>query len=187
MALFRVTIRNIKKPEISQVLDLQAPNREQASALAAREGFRIAMIKPISGGESAKRSKKGISKKELIKMFRGLASMLKANISTADALLYYAQGLPDPMLQTALYNIRERWRPEDDWLPERLLSEALPTGVASGVGLSRDELRDMVGGYYAARQWDERGFVPEWKVDELGIPAAAKEGHRCPATRPAAS
>jgi type II secretory pathway component PulF len=108
MALFRVTIRNIKKPEISQVLDLQAPNREQASALAARDGFRIAMIKPISGGESAKRSKKGISKKELIKMFRGLASMLKANISTADALLYYAQGLPDPMLQTALYNIRER-------------------------------------------------------------------------------
>jgi aldehyde:ferredoxin oxidoreductase len=86
-----------------------------------------------------------------------------------------------------LYNIRERWQPEDDWLPERLLSEALPTGVASGVGLSQDELRDMVGGYYAARLWDERGFVPEWKVDELGIPAAAKEGHRCPATRPAAS
>jgi hypothetical protein len=26
-----------------------------------------------------------------------------------------------------LFNIRERWQPEDDWLPERLLSEALPT------------------------------------------------------------
>ena len=47
------------------------------------------------------------AKVELIKMFRGLSSMLKANISTADALLYYAQGLPDPSLQTALYNIRE--------------------------------------------------------------------------------
>ena len=35
-----------------------------------------------------------------------------------------------------LFNIRERWQPEDDWLPERLLSEALPTGVAAGVGLS---------------------------------------------------
>ena len=86
-----------------------------------------------------------------------------------------------------LFNIRERWQPEDDWLPERLLSEALPTGVATGVGLSRDELREMVGGYYEARQWDEHGFVPEWKVNELGIAAAAKEGHRCPATRPAAS
>jgi aldehyde:ferredoxin oxidoreductase len=86
-----------------------------------------------------------------------------------------------------LYNVRERWQPEDDWLPERLLSEALPTGVAAGVGLSRDELREMVGGYYKARQWDERGFVPEWKVRELGIAPPAKEGHRCPATRPAAS
>ena len=35
-----------------------------------------------------------------------------------------------------LFNIRERWQPEDDWLPERLLSETLPTGVATGVGLS---------------------------------------------------
>jgi aldehyde:ferredoxin oxidoreductase len=86
-----------------------------------------------------------------------------------------------------LFNIRERWQPEDDWLPERLLSEALPTGVATGVGLSRVELREMVGGYYVARQWDEHGFVPESKVNELGIAAATKEGHRCPATRLAAS
>ena len=84
-----------------------------------------------------------------------------------------------------LFNIREHWQPEDDWLPERLLSEALPTGVAAGVGLSRHELRDMVGGYYEARRWDPRGFVPDWKADELGIAAPAKEGHRCPATRPA--
>src|SRR5262245_50606147 len=108
MSLFRVTIRNIKKPGVSQVLDIQAPSRDQATALAARDGYRVAMIKTVSGAETAKRSKKGISKKELIKMFRGLASMLKANISTADSLLYYAQGLPDPHLQTALYNIRER-------------------------------------------------------------------------------
>ena len=86
-----------------------------------------------------------------------------------------------------LFNVRERWRPEDDWLPERLLSEAVPTGVAAGVGLSRDELRDMLRGYYRARQWDEDGFVPEWKAEELGIPTPAKAGHRCLATRPAAS
>jgi aldehyde:ferredoxin oxidoreductase len=86
-----------------------------------------------------------------------------------------------------LFNVRERWEPEDDWLPERLLSEALPTGVASGVGLSRDELRDMVSGYYQARQWDEHGFVPEKKAEELGIPAAARTGHRCPVMTPAAS
>jgi aldehyde:ferredoxin oxidoreductase len=68
-----------------------------------------------------------------------------------------------------LFNIRERWQPEDDWLPRRLLNETLPTGVARGVGLSLDELREMVRGYYRAREWDENGFVPEWKLDELGI------------------
>jgi aldehyde:ferredoxin oxidoreductase len=86
-----------------------------------------------------------------------------------------------------LFNIRERWQTEDDWLPERLLSEPLPTGVASGVGLSRSELREMVRGYYQARQWDENGFVPERRLEELGISAPAEGGHRCPATTHGAS
>jgi len=71
-----------------------------------------------------------------------------------------------------LFNIRERWQPEDDWLPPRLLSDRLPTGVGKGVGLSPDELREMVRGYYQARQWDENGFVPQWKLQELGIEPA---------------
>jgi aldehyde:ferredoxin oxidoreductase len=73
-----------------------------------------------------------------------------------------------------LFNIREGWQPEDDWLPERLLCEALPTGG----GLSRDELREMVGGYYEARQWDEHGFVPKRRIHDLGITTAAKEAAR---------
>ena len=68
-----------------------------------------------------------------------------------------------------LFNIREGWQPESDWLPERLLSESLPDGVARGVGLSRDELREMIRGYYEARQWDEKGFVPESKLAQLQI------------------
>jgi len=73
-----------------------------------------------------------------------------------------------------LFNIRERWQPADDWLPERLLCEALPTGVASGTGLSPYELREMVRGYYQARQWEESGFVPARKLEELGISTAAE-------------
>ena len=69
-----------------------------------------------------------------------------------------------------LFNVREGWRPEDDWLPERLLNEALPTGVAQGVGLTPDELREMIQGYYRARGWDENGFIPENKLRELGLP-----------------
>ena len=62
-----------------------------------------------------------------------------------------------------MFNIREGWQPKEDWLPERLLSETLPTGVAQGVGL------EMIQGYYKAREWDENGFVPEKKLRELGI------------------
>jgi aldehyde:ferredoxin oxidoreductase len=68
-----------------------------------------------------------------------------------------------------LFNIREGWRPDSDWLPERLLRETLPTGVARGVGLSRDELQEMIRGYYQAREWDENGFVPEQKLEQLEI------------------
>ena len=68
-----------------------------------------------------------------------------------------------------LFNIREGWRPDSDWLPERLLGENLPTGVARGVGLSPDELEEMIRGYYQAREWDENGFVPERKLEQLEI------------------
>ena len=68
-----------------------------------------------------------------------------------------------------LFNLREGWRATDDWLPERLLSETLPTGVAQGVGLSANELRQMIGGYYQARGWDDNGFIPDEKLNELGI------------------
>jgi aldehyde:ferredoxin oxidoreductase len=68
-----------------------------------------------------------------------------------------------------LFNMREGWRSADDWLPERLLSETLPTGVAQGTGLTSNELREMLQGYYQARGWDEKGFVPESKLRELAL------------------
>ncbi len=50
---------------------------------------------------------KEFKKKQLILLFRGLGSMLRAQINTADALKYYGQGLPDkPMVET-LEKIRE--------------------------------------------------------------------------------
>jgi aldehyde:ferredoxin oxidoreductase len=71
-----------------------------------------------------------------------------------------------------LFNVREGWQPTDDWLPERLLSETLPSGVGAGVGLRSDELRQMIRGYYKARGWDEKGLVPETKLTELCLPTA---------------
>ncbi len=72
-----------------------------------------------------------------------------------------------------LFNIREGWQLKDDWLPQRLLSETLPTGVAQGVGLSPDELRQMIRSYYKARGWDESGLVSEKKLAELCLPTVS--------------
>jgi aldehyde:ferredoxin oxidoreductase len=74
-----------------------------------------------------------------------------------------------------LFNMREHWRPEDDWLPDRLLTEALPTGVGAGARVSPDELREMICGYYRARQWDDDGRIPAWKLDELEISRNTEE------------
>jgi aldehyde:ferredoxin oxidoreductase len=68
-----------------------------------------------------------------------------------------------------VFNIRERWAPADDWLPARLLNEPLAGGVGDGVSLSPDELREMIRGYYRAREWDEHGFVPDWKRASLAL------------------
>jgi aldehyde:ferredoxin oxidoreductase len=68
-----------------------------------------------------------------------------------------------------LFNQREGWQPHDDWLPPRLLNDALPSGVAQGVSLTPAELREMIQGYYNARGWDESGFVPQEKVKALEV------------------
>ena len=68
-----------------------------------------------------------------------------------------------------LFNQREGWQPEDDWLPPRLLSEALPSGVAQGIALTAAELKEMIRGYYQARELDENGFVPKNNLQQLEI------------------
>lgn len=50
---------------------------------------------------------KPFSKKQLIGLFRGLSSMLRAQINTADAIKYYGHGLPDKIMADALIQIRE--------------------------------------------------------------------------------
>ena len=68
-----------------------------------------------------------------------------------------------------LFNIREGWRTEDDWLPPRLLADALPTGVGRGTSLTPAELNEMIQSYYQARGWDNRGFVSAENLKELGL------------------
>jgi len=73
------------------------------------------------------------------------------------------------VLAKRVYNLREGWRPEDDWLPERLLSE--PLTVASGrvATLTPQRLRGMIDGYYAARGLDGEGRPEPAAVADLHL------------------
>ena len=50
---------------------------------------------------------KPFKKKELVHLFRGVGSMLRAQINTADALKYYSHGLPNKSMVDALTAVRE--------------------------------------------------------------------------------
>ena len=67
---------------------------------------------------------------------------------TADELHATAQRI---VLAKRAYNLREGWRPEDDWLPERFLTQELTVGSGRTAALTPARLRAMVEGYYAAR------------------------------------
>ena len=57
------------------------------------------------------------------------------------------------------YNQRWGWHRSDDTLPGRTLTEPLTDGVASGVGLTVEELDAMTADYYVARGWGADGRV----------------------------
>ncbi len=73
------------------------------------------------------------------------------------------------------FNIREGWSRDDDTLPPRVFDEVLPTGVAEGVGLSRQDLDMMVQSYYQARGWCDDGTIPAAKLKELGLEDVVRE------------
>ena len=73
------------------------------------------------------------------------------------------------------FNIREGWSRDDDTLPPRVFDEVLPTGVAEGVGLSRQDLDMMVQSYYEARGWREDGTIPAAKLKEMGLEDVVRE------------
>lgn len=65
-----------------------------------KKGFEINLF---GGGKKTKE----FSKKDQVNMFRGVGSMLRAQINTADALKYFAQGLQDKAMIDCLNSIRE--------------------------------------------------------------------------------
>tara|TARA_R110002096_G_scaffold332415_1_gene526452 strand:+ start:248 stop:1435 length:1188 start_codon:yes stop_codon:yes gene_type:complete len=91
-----------------------APSSAAQAALAARikeksqssgnAAHHAANKKPLFG-KSDRVSKYPL--KELIKLCRSMASMLKANINTSDALKYYSSGHPSPTVRATLKEVRD--------------------------------------------------------------------------------
>jgi type II secretory pathway component PulF len=76
-----------------------AQNDQSPAATGAPKGLLASLNQP--------KKIKEFKKKELVDLFRGLSSMLRAQINTADALKYYSHGLPNKAVVDALTRIRE--------------------------------------------------------------------------------
>jgi aldehyde:ferredoxin oxidoreductase len=68
-----------------------------------------------------------------------------------------------------VYNIREGWQPEDDWLPGRLLNEPLTLPSGRVATLTAGRLRAMIDAYYKSRGLDSAGHPNPAIVDDLRL------------------
>lgn len=59
-----------------------------------------------------------------------------------------------------MFNAREGFTTKDDTLPERMLKESLPSGVARGRKLTRAKLSRMLDEYYELRGWNKNTGIP---------------------------
>jgi type II secretory pathway component PulF len=80
---------------------------ETASSAATPKSAAQPAAKGLMASLNKPKKVKEFSTKEQVDMFRGLGSMLRAQINTADALKYYGHGLPNKAIVDALTRIRE--------------------------------------------------------------------------------
>jgi aldehyde:ferredoxin oxidoreductase len=73
------------------------------------------------------------------------------------------------VLAKRVYNLREGWRPEDDWLPARLLEEPLTLASGREARLTPARLRAMIDGYYKERGLDPVGRPVAGITDDLSL------------------
>jgi len=73
------------------------------------------------------------------------------------------------VLAKRVYNLREGWRPEDDWLPARLLEEPLTLASGREARLTPARLRTMIDGYYKQRGLDCEGRPAAAIAVDLGL------------------
>lgn len=67
-----------------------------------------------------------------------------------------------------VFNLREGFTSEDDWLPERFF-EPLEKGPREGAKISKNSLKEAIALYYRMMGWDEKGTPEPAKLYELGL------------------
>lgn len=83
-----------------------ASSDKKISSIVATTAVKSGAAFSLKGAKQAQKVKE-FSKKDQVDLFRGLGSMLRAQINTADALKYYGHGLPNKVISAALNQIRE--------------------------------------------------------------------------------
>ncbi len=73
------------------------------------------------------------------------------------------------VLAKRLFNLREGWTREEDWLPDRFLSESLELESGRTATLTATRLEAMIGLYYRGRGLDETGVPSAGTVSELSL------------------
>jgi aldehyde:ferredoxin oxidoreductase len=73
------------------------------------------------------------------------------------------------VLAKRLFNLREGWTREEDWLPDRFLSESLELESGRTATLSPSRLEAMISSYYRGRGLDETGVPSPETVSELSL------------------
>ena len=96
----------------------------------------------------------------------GLLSAVTGWESSGEELRQTARRI---VMAKRVYNIREGWRPADDWLPDRLLNEPLTLPSGRVAALTADRLRAMIDSYYKMRGLDPEGRPDLATADSLGL------------------
>ncbi len=68
-----------------------------------------------------------------------------------------------------LFNVREGWTREEDWLPDRFVSESLELDSGRTATLSPDRLRSMIDSYYRGRGLLDTGLPSPETLGELDL------------------
>jgi len=74
------------------------------------------------------------------------------------------------------FNVREGFRRQDDYIPQRLHTEPLTIGPKKGAFIPREEYEEVLDDYYRQMGWEPTiGAPTRQKLQSLGLDFAAKE------------